>query len=65
MIHLNGLSIELNSPTSLSNLLEAQNIDLLGVAVARNETIVSRAAWESTLINDGDRIEVITAMQGG
>jgi sulfur carrier protein len=65
MIHLNGLPVKLNSPMSLSNLLEAQHIDFLGVAVARNETIVSRATWESTLINDGDRIEVIAVMQGG
>jgi sulfur carrier protein len=36
-----------------------------GFAVAVNETIVRRAAWASTLLADGDRVEIVTASQGG
>lgn len=36
-----------------------------GVAVALNGEVVSRTAWDSTPVRDGDRIEVLTAVQGG
>nr|WP_239679507.1 sulfur carrier protein ThiS [Natronosporangium hydrolyticum] len=36
-----------------------------GVAVALNGEVLPRAAWESTSLGDGDRVEVLTATQGG
>jgi sulfur carrier protein len=36
-----------------------------GVAVAVNGEVVTRAAWESTVLADGDEVEVLTAVQGG
>jgi sulfur carrier protein len=36
-----------------------------GVAVAVNDAVVPRAAWETTELDDGDRVEVLTAVQGG
>lgn len=36
-----------------------------GVAVAVRERVVRRAEWSETMVADGDRIEVITAAQGG
>jgi len=27
--------------------------------------VVSRSAWESTPLSEGDRVEVLTAVQGG
>ncbi|WP_107462286.1 sulfur carrier protein ThiS [Streptomyces sp. MA5143a] len=36
-----------------------------GVAAALNETVVPRAQWPSTLLSEGDRVEVLTAVQGG
>jgi sulfur carrier protein len=36
-----------------------------GVAVAVNDEVVSRSAWETTLLCEGDRVEVLTAVQGG
>lgn len=36
-----------------------------GVAAAVNDEIVSRAAWNTTPVADGDRVEVLTAVQGG
>lgn len=36
-----------------------------GVAVAVNETVVPRGRWAGTPLADGDRIEVLTAVQGG
>ncbi|MET7294055.1 sulfur carrier protein ThiS [Streptomyces griseoloalbus] len=36
-----------------------------GVAAALNETVVPRARWTTTPLADGDRVEVLTAVQGG
>jgi sulfur carrier protein len=36
-----------------------------GIAVAVNGEVVPRAAWAGTVLRDGDRIEVLTAAQGG
>ena len=36
-----------------------------GFAIALNGAVVRRDAWASTALRDGDRIEIIRAMQGG
>jgi len=36
-----------------------------GVAVARSGAVVPRSAWSHTGLAEGDRIEVLTATQGG
>jgi sulfur carrier protein len=36
-----------------------------GVAVAVNEEVVSRSAWEVTELVAGDRVEILRAAQGG
>jgi sulfur carrier protein len=36
-----------------------------GVAVAVNDAVVPRGDWESVLLRSADRVEVLTAVQGG
>jgi sulfur carrier protein len=36
-----------------------------GVAVAVNDEVVPRRVWSATALADGDRVEVLTAVQGG
>jgi sulfur carrier protein len=36
-----------------------------GIAVAVNGVVVVRSAWEDTALLDGDRVEIVTAVQGG
>ncbi|MGI5337434.1 sulfur carrier protein ThiS [Streptomyces sp. CA-181903] len=36
-----------------------------GVAAAVNEAVVPRGSWADTPLRDGDRVEVLTAVQGG
>jgi sulfur carrier protein len=36
-----------------------------GVAVAVDGAVVPRAAWPDTVLTDGARLEVLTAVQGG
>lgn len=39
--------------------------DFRGVAVAVNDHVVPRAAWTKTPISDADRVEIVSATQGG
>ncbi|SBT51445.1 sulfur carrier protein ThiS [Micromonospora narathiwatensis] len=36
-----------------------------GLAVAVNGEVVPRGGWAATTLRDGDRVEVLTAAQGG
>ncbi|MDT0328816.1 sulfur carrier protein ThiS [Nocardiopsis lambiniae] len=36
-----------------------------GIAVAVNDEVVRRAAWADTPLDAGDRVDVLTAVQGG
>ena len=36
-----------------------------GIAVALNGAVVPRTQWSATVLADGDRLEVLTAVQGG
>lgn len=47
--------------TLVAELIAAQR----GVAVAVNGTVVPRSTWADVALADGDRIEVLTAAQGG
>ncbi|MFI7243756.1 sulfur carrier protein ThiS [Streptomyces qinglanensis] len=36
-----------------------------GVAAALNEDVVPRGRWAQTPLGEGDRVEILTAVQGG
>jgi sulfur carrier protein len=64
---LNGADRELPAGATLTDLLLLAGLppDRTGVAVARNGEVVRRAAWSVTILNEGDRIELVSATQGG
>lgn len=41
------------------------NTPAKGIAVAVNQAIISKANWESHILNPGDQIIIIKATQGG
>ncbi len=59
---------EYNSKTeslSLSQAIADLDIETKGIAIAINETIISKTAWNNTAINNGDKIIIIKAVCGG
>lgn len=50
---------------SVAALLNILNVPKIGVAVAVNFEVVQRQARETTRIQEGDRVEIIRAVQGG
>ncbi len=52
--------------TTVSALLAAKNLEeARGVAVAVNNSVVPRSAWPTTLLSDGDVVEIVRAVGGG
>lgn len=64
-ITVNGEERILPAETSVAEFLKILNIPQVGVAVAVNFEVVRRQAFETTRIQDGDKIEIIRAVQGG
>ncbi|MEU3658932.1 sulfur carrier protein ThiS [Streptomyces sp. NPDC032940] len=64
-ISVNGEPREVAPGTSLDALVGTLTAAPSGVAAALNETVVPRAQWSATALSDGDRVEVLTAVQGG
>jgi sulfur carrier protein len=36
-----------------------------GIAIAHNGSVVRRRDWAATALSEGDRVEIVRAMQGG
>ena len=64
-ITLNGDPYELDQPLSVQELLERLQIDPRRVAVEHNLVILKRHAFVTTLVGDGDRIEIVNFVGGG
>ncbi|MFF0781530.1 MULTISPECIES: sulfur carrier protein ThiS [unclassified Streptomyces] len=64
-VSVNGERREIAPGTALDALVRTLTAAPSGVAAAVNETVVPRARWAATTLLDGDRVEVLTAVQGG
>ncbi|MER5614370.1 sulfur carrier protein ThiS [Streptomyces sp. NPDC002215] len=64
-VSVNGEVRHLAGGTTLAALVAALTTAHSGVAAAVNETVVPRGQWSATALLDGDRVEVLTAVQGG
>lgn len=64
-IKVNNKTHQLQSNSSLHNLLNALDIPFDGIAVAVNKKIITRADWDHKTLNEADDIIIITATQGG
>jgi sulfur carrier protein len=66
-ITLNGSPHEIADEMTVDALLRGlgRDPDAPGVAVAVGDRVVRRAAWPETRVRPGDRVEVVTAAQGG
>jgi len=63
-ITVNG-EIQNITEMSLLQFLESLGIDPRRVAVELNMDIVSKSAYETTILQDGDRMEIVQFVGGG
>ncbi|SEF47585.1 sulfur carrier protein [Thermomonospora echinospora] len=64
-VTVNGQSRELPEGTTVAAVVATVTEATTGVAVAINDEVVSRGSWAGTAVRDQDRVEVLTAVQGG
>jgi thiamine biosynthesis protein ThiS len=64
-VTINGEPRRVPGPATARSLLEHLGLDPRGVVVELNEEIVRRPRLSETVIDDGDRIEVVHFVGGG
>ena len=64
-IRLNGEPYDIAGPVSISALLADLDIDPRIVAVEHNVTVIKRQYYETTMIGEGDEIEIVRFVGGG
>lgn len=62
---INGQPRKIEEGTTVSVLLDQLGLGERRVAVERNREIVPRAQHASTILADGDRLELVTFVGGG
>jgi sulfur carrier protein len=65
LITLNGEPHELPAPLTVTELLSRLQIDARRVAVEVNLTVLKRATFESTMVREGDHVEIVNFVGGG
>jgi thiamine biosynthesis protein ThiS len=64
-IRLNGDPFEIAGPLSISALLTELKVEPRRVAVEHNLDVIKRARYDTTLINEGDEVEIVNFVGGG
>jgi len=64
-VYVNGDSTELTEGISLAELITQLDLPSQRIAVEYNRTVVRRSEWDSTLLTEGDRVEIVHFVGGG
>lgn len=64
-VDVNGAERELSAGATVADLVEEVTASADHVAVAVNGDVVRRQQWAETSLAEGDRVEIVTAIQGG
>jgi sulfur carrier protein len=62
---VNGAAHEVPAGFTAADAVQLITENARGIAVAVNGEVVTRSAWGSVTLSEGDRVEVLTAVQGG
>ncbi|WP_084774588.1 sulfur carrier protein ThiS [Nonomuraea candida] len=65
IVTINGAAHEVADGMTVAQAVRTLTTATTGVAVAVNDEVVTRGTWETTALSDRDRVEVLTAVQGG
>ena len=64
-LHINGEIRTFDAPVSVLEVLRAMNLPSQKIAVELNLEIVPKSAYESQMVAEGDRIEIVQFIGGG
>jgi len=64
-VYVNGELYRLAGAQTVTALLAGLNVPAGRVAIELNKAIVRKREWESTLVGDGARLEIVEFVGGG
>ena len=64
-IILNGESTQIDSNTSIEQLLNSLDLSNIRLAVEINQDIIPRSEFSRYTLNDADKVEIVQAIGGG
>ncbi len=64
-VTINGRASDLPDGQTVASVVARVTDAGRGVAVALNDEVVPRTAWDTTPVKEADRVEILTAVQGG
>jgi len=64
-IILNGRDYDVPEGTTIAQLVKLREIGTPAYAIERNNAVVFRKLHETTVLCDGDKIEIVVAVGGG
>jgi thiamine biosynthesis protein ThiS len=65
IVQLNGEPREVSDHTSLAALLDLLNFRAERVAIELNHEVVRRVDWPNTVLQEGDKVEIVHFVGGG
>ena len=65
MVTINGHSIGLKSSITIADYLAQNNYKTDRIAVELNEAILPKDSYASTILKDGDVLEIVSFVGGG
>ena len=65
LIQVNGEPREVKENISLPELIAGLGLKVEQVAIEINQRVVRRAQWESTMLREADKVEIVHFIGGG
>ncbi|HET7739618.1 MAG TPA: sulfur carrier protein ThiS [Mycobacterium sp.] len=64
LVIVNGEDVQIDENATVTTMLDTLGFPDKGIAVALNWSVLPRSEWD-TVLPDGAKVEVVTAVQGG
>lgn len=64
-IQVNGQPREIADSLDLSQLIASLNLRPEQIAIELNQTVIRRVQWQSTILREGDKVEIVHFVGGG
>ena len=64
-VWVNGAAVDVPAGKSVAELIAEYSDRATGIAVAVNQNVLTKAEWTQTTLRAGDRVEIVSATQGG
>lgn len=64
-ILLNGEDYQCDRDSTISDLLKVLDLHPMGVAIEHNRHILKKKNYDRTVLNDGDKVEIVQFVGGG